>query len=303
MEIVLITAKQLIVMMSFMAIGYLFKKKGLFTDDASSTLSKLVVNVFLPAMVFSTFAKDFRIDVLEEKMKLLIVAVIVITVTGIAAVFLAKTFSKNKDTRAVYIYSFTIPNLSYMGYPLVKAIFGDAALLDTMVFSIPYNIYAYTIGMYLLTPIEKINLKFFLNPAIIATVAGMAVGLTGVSLPQTATSILDMASSCMAPCAMLLTGIVFARIDIWKMFGDWRAYAASAIRLLIIPITMLLFMRAAGLPGGWILAGTAILAMPLGLNTVVFPEAFNGDSKTGARMCFVSGLLGLITIPLVFGLL
>ncbi len=303
MATALITAKQLIVMMTFMALGYVFKKKNVLNDESSVTLSKLVVNVFITSMVFSTFAENFRRDIIAEKAQLLLMSLIVLTVTGIISVLLAKLFSDNENTRAVYIYSFTIPNLGYMGYPLIKAVFGDAALLDAMIFCIPYNIYIYTVGMYLLTPIKKITPKFFFTPSILAIFAGITVGLSGITLPDTVVNILDMASGCMAPCAMLLTGIVFARMDIKTILSDWRSYVASAIRLLIMPIAVLMILRALGLPHGWVLAAIAILAMPLGLNSVVFPEAFGGDSETGAKVCIMAGILGVITIPFVFGLL
>jgi predicted permease len=48
---------------------------------------------------------------------------------------------------------------------------------------------------------------------------------------------------------------------------------------------------------------TAFLCMPMGLNTVIFPEAYGGDSGTGAQCCFVSQVLGLLTIPGVFALM
>ncbi len=303
METALITAKQLIVMLAFMVIGYIFKKKKIFSDDSSTTLSRLVVNIFLPAMAFSTFAENFRTGVIAEKAKLILLSVIVLTVTGVIAVILAKLFSKNKDTQAVYIYSFTIPNVTYMGYPLVLAVFGELALLDAMIFCLPYNFYIYTIGMYLLTPCKRMTLKAFFNPSVVAMLAGIIVGISGVQMPELAVDILGMAQGCMAPCAMILTGAVFARMDVRSTLLDWKSYVASAIRLLIIPILAMLVLKMLGIRQEWVLISTVMLAMPLGINSVVFPEAYGGDSETGAKVCFIAGILGLLTIPFVFGLL
>ena len=41
-------------------------------------------------------------------------------------------------------------------------------------------------------------------------------------------------------------------------------------------------------------------ATPLGLNTVVFPAAYGGETKTGASMAMISHLLCIITIPLMY---
>ena len=44
-------------------------------------------------------------------------------------------------------------------------------------------------------------------------------------------------------------------------------------------------------------------ATPLGLNTIVFPEAYGGDPKTGASMALISHTLCVITIPIMFALI
>ena len=44
------------------------------------------------------------------------------------------------------------------------------------------------------------------------------------------------------------------------------------------------------------------VATPLGLNSVVFPEAYGGDPEPGAAMALVSHTLCVLTIPLMFAL-
>ena len=46
-----------------------------------------------------------------------------------------------------------------------------------------------------------------------------------------------------------------------------------------------------------------LLCMPLGLNTVVFPESRGEDASESARMVFQSTLLTLVTLPLIFPLI
>jgi len=303
MQITAITITQLCSMFFFMAIGYFFTKRGILTKEAGGNISKLIVNIFLPAMVVLSFSNNFKLEILRDKLMLLIFSLIVLTITGILAIFLAKIFSKSKTTRNIYIYSFTIPNLGYMAYPLVKAIYGEAAFLDTLVFCIPFSLYIYTIGLFILTSGDKVSLKGLLNPTLVATFLGIIIGLLNVKLPTVAVSILEMAEGAVTPCAMVLTGTVFARINIKSVFTDWRSYLASAIRLLIIPLISLLIFRLLRIPQNWIIASICVLAMPMGVNSVIFPEAYGGDAESGAKVCFMSAILGIITIPVVFSLL
>ena len=303
MQITAITLTQLFSMFFFMAVGYFFTKRGILTKDAGANLSKLIVNIFLPAMVVLSFSTNFKLDVLRDKLMIVIFSVVVLVITGILSVFLAKLFSKNKSTQNIYIYSFTIPNLGYMAYPLVKAIYGDAAFLDTLVFCLSYNIYIYTIGLFLLTSSDKISFKGLLNPSLIATVIGIIIGLLDLKLPTVAVNLLEMAEGAVTPCAMLLTGTVFARINIKAVFTDPKSYTASAIRLLIIPIVALIIFKLFKLPQSWIIPAIGVLAMPMGVNSVIFPEAYGGDAESGAKVCFMSAIFGIITIPIVFALI
>ena len=46
-----------------------------------------------------------------------------------------------------------------------------------------------------------------------------------------------------------------------------------------------------------------MLALPLGLNLVVYPESFGYDATDNARMCFVSYLLCLVILPVTFAVI
>lgn len=304
MQIVSVTMTQLINMFFFMAIGYVFRKKGILDIHAGGALSRLIVNVFMPAMCIRSFAKDFTPDVFHDKLMIILISCAVLFVTAIGSVFLARLFSKDHDTQGIYMYSFTVPNLGYMGYPLIGAIFGEAALLDAMVYCLPYNVYIYTIGMAVLTKQRsKSILGLLTNPAMIAMFVGMFLGLCRIELPGVVNGILDTANACVSPCAMILTGTVFARIDLRSIFTKPSGYVASFIRLLGIPLAMLAILKLLHVPANWILPCVGILAMPLGLNSVIFPEAYGGDAESGARVCFMSAILAVVTIPIVFALL
>ena len=41
-------------------------------------------------------------------------------------------------------------------------------------------------------------------------------------------------------------------------------------------------------------------ATPLGLNTIVFPAAYGGETETGASMVMISHTLSVVTIPLMY---
>ena len=299
-----ITLQQMLILFFFMTVGFVMMKRKMLPDNAAGVLSKLLVTAFLPAMVFKTFASNLNPDNVFSKLPLLGISALNVTITCLIGMVLSKYLAKDRMTRNIYIYSFTVPNMGYMGYPIVGAVLGEMMLLDFMVVAVPSNLFIYTAGMYMLNPNNKgFSLKKVFNPPMIALIVGVIFGVCRIPVPDIVLSAANSAANCMAPCAMLLTGFVLAKQPFGAMFTQAKSYLISFIKLIIFPIAGFFLMRLLGAPQQAVILCTIALALPFGLNSVVFPEAFGGDSTPGARLCFIGNLMALVTIPLVFFML
>ncbi|MCL2517347.1 MAG: AEC family transporter [Oscillospiraceae bacterium] len=305
LEIFNITFNQLAILFIFLAIGFILKKLKIVHDTLSNVLSSLEVIVFLPALCFNTFSQNVSVATINSKLPYFLYGVAILAVTFVMSIGLTKLLAKDNNTRDVYLYALTIPNIGYLGYPLINALYGEEMLSNTMLFCLPMNLFIYTAGIYILCPKDnyKFSLKKLLNPTMVMTFLGIIVGLTGLKMPQIVTSVSASASACMAPIAMIMTGFVLAKIPFKAMINNYKTYIVSALRLLIIPGLILAGMLLIKADPKITLIAAGIYAMPLGLNVVVFPEAYGGDSKTGAQSCLVSYVLCILTIPLVFSVI
>jgi predicted permease len=257
----------------------------------------------MPALCFNTFAGNFIPKMLKEKSVFLLAGTVILGITFLLALFLSRAFTNNPMTRGIYIYALSVPNFGYMGYPLVLAVYGEQMLLNFMIVGIPYNLFIYTVGRNIFLANKRFTPKNMLDPTLMGIIIGAVIGLTGLRLPVFLGSALTMAASCVAPLAMIMTGFVLARTPFKFNISNPKIYLASALRLLIIPLAagaILLLLR---VRPEMVLTITAFLCMPMGLNNVIFPEAYGGDSGTGAQCCFVSQVLGLLTIPAIFALM
>lgn len=190
-----------------------------------------------------------------------------------------------------------------MRYPIVEAVLGQQALLDFMIMVFPANIFIYTVGMCMLHPNREFSIKKLINPTMIGMLIGAIFGLCQWKVPDVILNAATSAANCMAPCAMLLIGFVLAKQPIRSMLVQKSSYAISLLRLLGIPMIGFILMRLIGLPQQSVVLGTVFLCLSFGLNSVVFPEAFGGDSTQGARLCFLRNIMALATMPAVFYLL
>ena len=291
--------EQVLMLFTFIVIGYTLAKTGVVKSEHTAIVSKLLVYVFLPANIVRTFARNCTVSYVSSNYPLILFSLAIITVFAIAARFAARLFTKNRDEYGIYEYSLVVPNFGYMGYAFVGAVFGEAGLMDAMMFSMPISVYTYTVGYCILSG-KSFSPKSFLNPTMISLVVGMLLGLTGTGeiMPSLVYGVLDSASACMAPVSMLLVGIVLSDFKIPKMLKDIRTYIIVALRLVIIPIALggLLLLVA---PPSVVRSAVILYAMPCGLNTVVFVKNAGGNCEIGAGLALVSSILSCISIPLV----
>ena len=206
----------------------------------------------------------------------------------------------------IYTYSFAVANFSFMGNAVVLGIFGEDVLFDYMIFTLPLCLYVYSFGTASLIPKSKENSKFsfkvFLNPICMSMLFGAVAGVTGLPLPKFLVTAISSAGACMSPLAMILTGFVVANFSIKTLAKVKRIYLASVLRLVVLPFVFVLVLKLLNTDSTIIMLTLCATAMPLGLNTVVFPAAYGGDTTPGSSMALISHLMSIITIPIMFTL-
>ena len=299
-ETLSLTLNQALIFFIFMTIGFVFSKTKYVSDKFGKVLSQMLMNVVLPGLCFKTFSQNVTMDNIGSNLKFFVCGVILTVIMAAIAIPLGGAFSKNADTKEIYRYALCVPNSGYFGFPMIQAVFGEQALVNTMVFTIPLNIFIYTVAQYMLDPEKKFTLKKLLNPTLLSMVAGIAAGLIGLKIPGVITEVCGSAAACMSPLAMTMTGFVLARIPMRKLLVNPKAYLVSLLRLVVIPVLMLGVMTLLNVEKELTLIAVAVYAMPVGLNAVVFTEAFGGDSRTGAQVCFISTVFALLTLPVIF---
>jgi predicted permease len=147
-------------------------------------------------------------------------------------------------------------------------------------------------------------MKSFANPMLIGMLIGLVIGLTGLRLPSSVLSVIDVAGDCMSPVAMLLTGLTIGRLDLWALLRKGRLYLTTAVKLLLYPLVFfgifLLLPKNGFFSESFFKCAMCIASMPMGLNTIVIPAAYGKDTTDAAGLALVSHVLSILTIPLAF---
>lgn len=301
------------------AIGFLLAKTKVLPESAGKTMAKMETWIFSPALSFTTMLRYCTVDSLSTHGVNIVMASISVALAMAIAIPLAKLFVReNNAERGVYAYALAFANSGYMGDPIVLALFGEKVLAYYKLFGLPLSIMIYTWGISVLTPKGERKgsvFKRLLNPPTIAMLTGVVMGLSGFGqyLPKVMLSAFDSLKVCMGPVAMLLAGVTIARFDFLGMLKNKKVYVATVLRLVVIPTVLVSALfgikTLANLLFDFSISNDVLFlcffatAMPLGLNTVVFPEAFGGNPKTGASMTMISHTLCVISIPIMYTLM
>ena len=312
MQVFQATSGQMLILFSYILLGYLLAKLKAIPDNSATVLSKLENNLFVPALVLGTFVKEFRVEKLSAAWQLFAVSFLICFVMMILAVLVSRYCTKDAYIRKIYTYGLAFSNFGFMGNAVVNAVFPEM-FLDYVIFTMPLWTMIYLWGVpCLLIPAEegkqtlKSRLKSFANPMIAAMLVGMVIGLCNIQLPKFLNEVVSVTGGCMSPLAMILTGITIAKIDMKKVLSIKSIYVVSLVRLIVFPMLLIAPLFLVSLPESMkniAVCAVCSLAMPLGLSTLVIPGGYGKDTSVAAGMTLVSHLLSAATIPVIFYLM
>ena len=300
------TLNQMAFLFSLIIAGYVLVRLKLLPDGAESVLSKLENYLFIPCLVLGTFIGNFTPAKLGSAGKLILFSVGIEVVVVAVSLLLTRLITKDKYVRNIYLYGLCFSNFGFMGNAVVSALFPDV-FLEYIIFTLVLWILIYIWGVPALLRDSdkggaKAIVKNLINPMFICMILGIIIGLTGFTLPSFAVSLIDSVGGCMSPIAMLITGMTIAKANIGRILKIKSVYLVSIIRLVVYPMIFIGIYLLLGLElsKSFLVCAVASLAMPLGLNTIVIPNAYGKDTTVASGMALISHVLSVISIPLIF---
>jgi predicted permease len=141
--------------------------------------------------------------------------------------------------------------------------------------------------------------KTFINPCVIATVAGFLLFLFSLKLPGPLYKSVRLAGDCTTPLSMLVIGISLAQVNARQVWGRWRIYVTVFIRLIFLPCITGLCCRLLGIQGDLLLLAIIISAMPAATTTSIIASLYKTAQGEGSALVFISTLFSMATVPIV----
>ena len=323
----LVVLLKLASMFLVMALGWVARKRSLITDDAGRVLSRLLVDMIFPALIFTQMLRTVNLQVLRECWFVPILgAAVIVIAKGVGQ--LGMPLFRHKGTLATAVFLVAMPNWVFFPLPIVERLFGDAGVRDVLLCNVGAQLMLWTIGVWTLRGkmASKVAFKeLAINHGLVATVAGIVIALVfpftrsletvsvagasvGVLSAASVVQALAMLGSLTIPLSLVITGSQLGSLNLADHYPTRDFVGVIVLRLLVAPAITIAVLTAAILLGLRIPEVTRmttylIAAMPVAISCSIVTERFGGDTPLAARAIFYSTLWSILTVPALYYLI
>ena len=283
MSLFLTSITSIIPIIAIIILGYILQVKGWFGDDFGPNLSRLIMNVALPASIFVSVLKYLTLE---------------------------KVFKVRPGRRGTMINTFVNANTIFIGLPLNVALFGDQALPYFLIYYITNTISTWTLGVYLMTSdskagqskeTTKFDWKKLLPDPLVGFLVALLFLILRISIPDFATNTLTYVGNIVTPLSLIYIGIVLAKAGLNTITFDKDTIVTLVGRFILAPLIMLLVLKFFAPNMGTVEFKTFMIqsATPALAVLPILANQGKGDVEFSTNVVTLSTVLFIVVIPIL----
>lgn len=295
---------QLILMV---AIGMFAWRAHIVSGNFDKQLTSLVMKIALPCMIVRSMSGAFSWEELKNCGRLVVIALVLWAITYALGQIAYHLMGKNASAR-IMRFSMMYTNFTFVGIPVMEALYGDTGVFYFVVFLVPYRMIYYSSAEPLLSPPgvkhkertlpEK--LKGWFSPPVVAVFVGLVLYITQWKLPAPVSGVINSLGGCASPLGMLLCGISLGKYDFRKLLRP-RYLWIPLVRNLLLPGLILALALAAGLEPELAQVAVIFTALPVASLLAAFTIQYDPEEESqfqAAAAVLLSTLACAVTIPM-----
>lgn len=314
MSLFLTSITSIIPIIAIIVLGYILQVKGWFGDAFGPNLSRLIMNVALPASIFVSVMKYLTLDKLISLSGGLLYTFVAFILGYIVAYIAVVVFKVRTGRRGTMINTFVNANTIFIGLPLNVALFGDQALPYFLIYYITNTISTWTLGVYLMTSdsksgqskkTSKFDWKKLLPAPLVGFLVALLVLILRIPIPDFATNTLTYVGNIVTPLSLIYIGIVLAKAGLNTIAFDKDTIVTLVGRFILAPLIMLLVLKffapnmvTAEFKTFMIQSATPALAV-----LPILASQGKGDVEFSTNVVTLSTVLFIVVIPILQTLL
>ncbi len=305
-----IIVNNLIVIFAMIAVGLVSGRLKIISDRAQGDFTAFLMNITLPCTIFMSMIREYDSSLIRDSIVIFILGIVFFGGGMLALYPVSRLFKVPEERRGVWTLCGALCNTGFMGFPLVKAVFGDEGLFLASIMNLAYNCVAWTLGAQIACrgsgESSQIQWRKILFTNVNYAVAiGMVFFLLQIPLPETIRTVVQSFGNITTPLSMFLIGLNLAGGSVMEVFRGRDVRTATLMRLVIIPLVVVGIMHLLPLPADTILRGVVILimSMPCPSMALMLALQYKRDTHLASEAIFLSSLCCIVTIPLIMFLI
>ncbi len=301
---ILIVLQQMAMIFILISIGIILFKKQMLSENTSTQISGIIVNVTNPALLVSSAFSEGPKASLQE-LGTAFAAFAAVYAVLIAAGFLIPYILRvPKGYHYAYQLLTIFGNVGFIGIPLAQAVLGPESLIYVSIYNLFFNILIYTVGIALLqkTKGEKsaaFRAKKLVNAGTISAAATVFFYLCDFDVPSILPSTLNYMGQATTLLSMLVLGVSVAQMTPRDIFSHPQLYGFTLLRQILLPVLLIMAFRPF-IDNPLILSTLALmLAVPAANMPLMLSKQFHVETETISQGIILTTVLSLVTIPVV----
>ena len=298
------------------ALGFYLRNKGWFADSFAGNISKLIMNIALPASIFVSVLTYLTRDKLMALSDGLIYGALSIVFGYFIAWLMVKVLKVRRGRRGVFINTIVNANTIFIGLPLNIALFGEASMPYFLVYYVLNTVSTWAFGAFLIAndstepqPAhrQQFNWKKLLPAPLLGFLVALVFLLADIPVPSFIHSTLGYVGSIVTPLSLLYIGITLADAGLKSIRFD-KDTTAALLGKFVLALVIMVALIAAGhsiLPLPSLEAKTLIVQSSVSALAVlpILANEAKGDVRFATNVVTTSTILFMIVVPLVDTLL
>ncbi|MGY3765617.1 AEC family transporter [Vagococcus vulneris] len=301
------------------ALGFILRQRGWFSDSFAGNVSKLIMNVALPASIFVSVLKYLTRETLFSLSNGLLYSFLAVFLGYVVAYILVAVLKVPVGRKGVFINTVVNANTIFIGLPLNIALFGEKSLPYFLVYYVTNTVSTWAFGALIIAnddPTKKngsgskksFNWRKLLPAPLIGFLVALVFLLLTIPVPAFINSTLTYVGNIVTPLSLIYIGIVLCDAGLKSIHFDRDTIVALLGRFVLAPAVMIALITFCGDIFGNLptLESQTLIIQSAAPALAVLPILANeahGDVEYATNIVTTSTILFVIVIPIINSLL
>ncbi len=283
-------------------LGYILKRQNILKAQDSTVLSKIVLNVSLPSLVFVNLSTA---NITHDMLVLPFVAFLLSAISMFVALIFSKSRGYSKVKTWTVMIACAMMNTGFLGFPITLGVFGNEGFLNAIFFDLETTLIFVIFGM-VLVKVFGGNRKEVIKQALSfvpvwAVVIALIFNVLNIQYGYVIESSLNYLGQSTIPLIMISLGLTLDFKEIKHAIGD--SLFVSAVKLVLAPVIVFAIMSLINIGGLTFKVAILEAGMSTAMNALVLAITYDLDTKLMSSFIFTDTILSLFTLTAIISFL